>query len=295
MALNLEIVSSLEPMQAASGLALSAFSTLDEFRSELLRLIGASNPGRSVHVTLKPPVHPSLSIPLAFKTLVEVIQTYHAEQLAFKVHVEDEEAIDYLYKYLPIEDRPSKSVRYGSAHVTVMLGDIVSVPADAIVNASGGGLRLGGGVSGAIRDAAHVGLQQELHRLAAIRNLAPGDVVVTPSFGISSTRYIFHAATTSAKEEVVRLGIQNVLKECKARELSSVAFPALATGVGGLPVDVCARLFRDELAICLAGTDSTLKEVYLVLWTKGAFDAFVKVFDTVDQMRTGNKRSGGGD
>ena len=270
------------PMQDGCGLALSACSTLEEFRSALARAIEAASPGSPIHVSLMPPVHPSLSIPLAFKEIVDTIGTRHAEHLAVSVHVEDQEIVDYLHKYMPAAERPSRAYRLNSTQVVLMMGDITESPVDAIVNAANTELKLGGGVSGAIREAAGGELQNELNRLAASGSIAPGDVVVTPGYGIRSARYILHAATSLGTEEVVRRGIRNALCTCDAKGLRSVAFPALGAGSGGLPIGRCARLFQEELTAYLTDAGKHLDRVLLVLWTRNDFDVFLMVFDSVE-------------
>ena len=271
-----------EPMQDGHGLVLSDFSTLEEFRSGLAGAIEAARAGAAIHVSLMPPVHPNLSIPLAFKEIVDALRARHAEHLAFSVHLEDEEIIDYLHKYLPAAERPSHAYRLNSTQVVLMMGDITETPVDAIVNAANTELKLGGGVSGTIREAAGGELQYELPRLAASGPIAPGDVVVTQSYGIRSTRYILHAATSLGTEDVVRRGIRNALRTCDAKGLRSVAFPALGAGSGGLPIGRCARLFQEELTAYLTDAGKHLDRVLLVLWTRNDFDVFLMVFDSVE-------------
>lgn len=279
-------------MQEEGGLALSAVSTVDEFRSALVRLIESERRRSTIHVSLLPPVHPNLSIPLAFKEIVQAIRTCHAEHLAFSVHLEDEEIIDYLQKYMPAAERPSRTYPFDSTQVVLLMGDITDTSVDAIVNAANTELKLGGGVSGAIRDAAGSELQHELNRLSAPGAVAPGDVVVTQGYGIRSTRYILHAATSLGTDKVVRRGIRNVFRACDAKELRSVAFPALGAGSGGLPIDQCARLFRKELTEYLTAGGSRLDRVLLVLWTKSDFDAFAEVFDSPEHNDSGVQGSG---
>ena len=285
----MNITFSTEPMQDECGLALSSFSTLEEFRAALVRVIEAASAGLAIHVSLMPPVHPSLSIPLAFKEMVDTIRACRADHLSFSVYLDDEEIVDYLHKYLPAAERPSRAYRLNSTQVVLMMGDITETVADAIVNAANTELKLGGGVSGAIREAAGSELQYELNRLAASGLIAPGEVVVTQGYGIRSTRYIIHAATSLGTEEVVRRGIRNVLRTCDAKGLQSVAFPALGAGSGGLPIDHCARLFREELTAYLRAGGSHLDCIVLVLWTKSDFDAIVNVFNPSDQNPTGNE------
>lgn len=123
-------------------------------------------------------------------------------------------------------------------------GDILDVGCDAIVNAANSALMGGGGVDGAIHRAAGPELKE------ACRPLAPcptGEVRVTEGFGLAP-RLIFHTVGPvwrggdQGEAELLKACYTHCLNELVKRELTSIAFPAISTGVYGFPVNEAAGI-----------------------------------------------------
>lgn len=123
-------------------------------------------------------------------------------------------------------------------------GNILDLEVDAIVNAANSGLQGGGGVDGAIHRAAGPELKK------ACKPLAPcpaGEVRVTDGFGLSP-RLIFHTVGPfwlggwKKEDETLTRCYEACLAEARDRGLSSIAFPAISTGVYGFPHDQAARI-----------------------------------------------------
>jgi len=135
-------------------------------------------------------------------------------------------------------------VRRGAsvARIELWNGDICELEVDAIVNAANISLWMSTGVGGAIKRAG--GDQIEF---AAIRQ-APvelGAAIVTPG-GALAARYVIHAVSldrdrrTSAP--VIEAAVRSTFARARELGLSSLAFPALGTGVGGFPLEDAARI-----------------------------------------------------
>lgn len=123
-------------------------------------------------------------------------------------------------------------------------GDITAQPDfDAIVNAANAQLRPGGGVAGAIHRAAGPELDKECRALAPI---APGSAVITAAHRLPN-RYVIHClgpvyGVDEPSERLLADCYRNALALAESRQVQSIAFPALSTGVFGYPMEAAARV-----------------------------------------------------
>lgn len=126
--------------------------------------------------------------------------------------------------------------------------DISKVSADIIVNAANTTLEPGGGVSGAVFEAA--GYNQLKQACLAIGHCDVGQTVVTPAFSLSAN-YIFH--TVGPKWQGGNNGEQALLRQCYENALTlaihyhcdSIAFPLLSTGHHGFPTEQAFNIAND--------------------------------------------------
>ena len=153
--------------------------------------------------------------------------------------------------------------------------DISKVSADVIVNAANPTLAPGGGVSGALFEAA--GFHELSEACRAIGHCEVGQTVVTPAFSLSAN-YLFH--TVGPKWEGGNAGEQDLLRQCYESALmlaiqyncDSIAFPLISSGHFGFPTEqafiianeVCQQFLTDhELHIILVLFDEqTLTKIH---------------------------------
>lgn len=132
--------------------------------------------------------------------------------------------------------------RYGDLYLVSYTGDITHARTDAVVNAANSGLWMGAGVAGAIKRAGGAEIEREA---VAQGPIEPGEAVITTA-GNLPARHVIHAAgmgqdlRTSA--ELIERSTLSSLRLARDHNLSSIVFPAIGTGVGGFPLDQCARL-----------------------------------------------------
>ncbi len=132
----------------------------------------------------------------------------------------------------------------GGVTLEVVQGDISSQDdVEAIVNAANAELESGGGVAGAIHQAAGPGLAEEARQLAPIK---PGEAVITGGHDLPN-RYIVHALgpvydSDEPEAELLADCYRNSLSLAEEQGVSSVAFPAISTGVFGYPVEEAAEV-----------------------------------------------------
>ena len=154
-------------------------------------------------------------------------------------------------------------------------GDIAAEATDAIVNAANNAFWMGAGVAGAIKSRGGKAIEDEAMAQGPVE---PGECVVTGA-GRLPCRYVIHAAVmgqdlqTSA--DLIARATGNALAAAEARRLESVSFPAFGTGVGGFPLDECARLMIQAIRE-QAATVRSLKLVRLVLFGERAYRAFAQ-------------------
>jgi O-acetyl-ADP-ribose deacetylase len=127
----------------------------------------------------------------------------------------------------------------------VVEGDIAALAVDAIANAANDRLWMGAGVAGAIKSAGG----EEIEREAVAKGpIAIGDAVETGA-GRLPARWVIHAAVmgqdlrTSA--EAIASATRRTLEVADELGADSLALPAFGTGVGGFPLEECARLMVD--------------------------------------------------
>ena len=140
----------------------------------------------------------------------------------------------------------------GGVKVEAVQGDVTAQKdVEAIVNAANARLESGGGVAGAIHDAAGPGLAEEARPLAPI---GPGEAVVTSGHNLPN-RYVIHAlgpvyGQDHHEAELLADCYRNSLRIAEERGISSVAFPAISTGVFGYPkgeaAEVALRVVIEE-------------------------------------------------
>lgn len=171
--------------------------------------------------------------------------------------------------------------------IELLQGDITAQPGiDAIVNAANTELWLGSGVAGAISRRGGPQIEREA---VAQGPIGLGEAVRTTA-GNLPNKFVIHAAAMGYREEdrvvpkragsasseaIIREATMNCIRLAEEAGCKSIAFPALATGVGGFPVDECARVMI-EAAQDYAGRNSqaTIQLVRFVLFTSDDFNIF---------------------
>jgi len=156
-------------------------------------------------------------------------------------------------------------------------GDIAAQHTDAVVNAANNELWMGAGVAGAIK--AKGGSQIETDAMAQ-GPIAPGECVVT-SFGrLPMPRFVIHAAVMGqdlrTSSDFIERATRSTLQAAEKLGISSLAFPALGTGVGGFPVDECARVMIGAIRAHVTAA-SSLRLVRLVLFGLPAYRVVAEV------------------
>jgi O-acetyl-ADP-ribose deacetylase (regulator of RNase III) len=152
-------------------------------------------------------------------------------------------------------------------------GDLAAEKTDAIVNAANNAFWMGAGVAGAIKARGGTEIEREA---VAQGPVEPGECVVT-SGGRLAARYVIHAAVMGQDLRTSAAFIEqatiNALRAADDHQLDSIAFPAFGTGVGGFPLDACAKIMIDAVR-AFAPSAESVRLVRFVLFGPRAYTAF---------------------
>ena len=182
---------------------------------------------------------------------------------------------------------------YLSGRVRVLVGDITRERADAIVNAANSSLLGGRGVDGAIHRAGGPAILEECRELRRTRypeGLPTGEAVATTA-GLLPARYVIHTVGPVWGEHggrepgLLAACYRNSLALAAGRALSSVAFPAVSTGVYGYPKPEAAavasaainKFLSESVVGGVGGSDgATVAEVRLVFFSPEDAEIFIR-------------------
>lgn len=166
--------------------------------------------------------------------------------------------------------------------IAVIQGDITRVEADAIVNAANPALLGGGGVDGAIHARGGPEIMRELDLVRPQRGrLNPGEAAATTA-GKLPARFVFHTAgpvyRDGAHGEPAHLAAcyRTCLDMAIERQLKTLSFPAISTGVFGYPKTQAAEIAIREVVNRLAADPGTLETVYFVQFSSEDYTIYLE-------------------
>jgi O-acetyl-ADP-ribose deacetylase (regulator of RNase III) len=146
----------------------------------------------------------------------------------------------------------------------IVLGDITRVHVDAIVNAANERLLGGGGVDGAIHAAAGPELLGACRAISEVRpgvRCPTGEARITEGFRLAA-RFVIHTVGpvwhggSEREEELLAACYRNSLALAAAHGLTSIAFPAISTGVYGFPLELASSIAARECRAFLVAEPS---------------------------------------
>ena len=166
--------------------------------------------------------------------------------------------------------------------ISVKQGDITTMTTDAIVNAANSSLLGGGGVDGAIH---RKGGPQILEECKVIRNkqggCATGEAVIT-SGGLLPAKFVIHTVGpvwhggNSNEKQLLANAYKNSLKIAEEKNLSSVAFPNISTGVYGFPKQMAAEIAISSVKEFMKNAGS-VKEVIFVCYDEENYEIYQRL------------------
>ncbi|HTB98638.1 MAG TPA: O-acetyl-ADP-ribose deacetylase [Terracidiphilus sp.] len=163
------------------------------------------------------------------------------------------------------------------AQLIAVQGDITELAVDAIVNAANESLLGGGGVDGAIHRAAGPELLEACRKL---RGCETGDAKATPGFRLRA-KWIFHAVGPvwhgggRGEDEMLGSCYRRCMELAGERNVQTIAFPAISTGVYRFPAQRAAEIAVRTVRDCVQGTD--VEEVRFVCFNAETLSIYEKL------------------
>ena len=174
-------------------------------------------------------------------------------------------------------------VKIGKTTFVVERGDITDAEVDAVINAANSELWMGAGVAGAMKRKGGVVIEEEALRQGPIE---VGEAVLTVAGNLPAT-HVIHAATMGkdlkTDPEKIAAATRSTLALAEKHKLESIAFPALGSGVGGVPPAQCAEAMIPTVVQHLSRGNSSLVKILFVLYQDEAYTAFT---DTLKRLST---------
>ena len=165
--------------------------------------------------------------------------------------------------------------------INICKGNLVQEQVDAIVNAANENLKHNGGLAKAILDTGGLTIQSESDEYTRIHGKVKPGAAVCLGSGNLQCKKVIHAVGPQwnggqhNEEQLLYFSIFRSLEAAGKEALTSIAFPAISTGIFGVPVSICARsslkAVRDYFQ---TSPNTTIQNVKFVLFTQDAIDAF---------------------
>ncbi len=174
-------------------------------------------------------------------------------------------------------------IELGEGRLLVITGpaDITRAQVDAIVNAANSSLMGGGGVDGAIHAAGGPEIKEHCRRIVAQQGPLPQGQAVATTAGRLPARYVIHTVGPSwaggHRNEAEKLASchRESIRVADELQLTSIAFPAISTGIFGYPIELAAPIALSSAREALNAA-RYLREVRFVLYDSSARECFVR-------------------
>ena len=164
-------------------------------------------------------------------------------------------------------------------------GDITKIEVDAIVNAANESLLGGGGVDGAIHNAAGPDLVKECSTLGGCKT---GEAKITKGYRLPA-KHVIH--TVGPKYwQYKEMQAQGLLMNCylnslnlaKDNNLHSIAFPGISTGIFGYPKQAAAKVATSVVSNWLKEHEDYDLEVVFVAFDDETYQIYLELLEDLN-------------
>ena len=173
----------------------------------------------------------------------------------------------------------------------LVVGDITRILADAIVNAANSRLAGGGGVDGAIHRAGGPAIMRELDVIRARQGGCPTGGAVATTAGDLPARYVFHAVGPifqggkHGEASLLASCYRTCLALAEERQVGTLSFPSISTGVYGYPIQEAAPIALGEVSGHLSRPGTRVREVVFVLFAQSDYDVYRQALEAAGEAK----------
>ena len=172
---------------------------------------------------------------------------------------------------------------YLGGRVVVKFGDITQEETDAIVNAANSTLMGGGGVDGAIHEAAGESLLYECKKIrqSDYPNGLPTGAAVITAAGDLPVKFVIHTVgpiygSNGGKDaQMLSDCYVNCLRLATENDIGTISFPSISTGAFAYPKEEAAQVSSQAIEDFLSH-NTALKQVYLVFYSQNDARKFIE-------------------
>src|SRR2546428_6995768 len=167
-------------------------------------------------------------------------------------------------------------LRIGQSSIAIERGDIADWEVDAIINAANSTLAMGSGVAGAIKRKGGVIIEEEALQQGPVE---VGEAVLTTGGNLAATHVIHGAVMGSDLKtdgETIAKTTRSILTLAEKHRITSIALPALGTGVGHIPPPISADAMLKVVFHHLQPLPSYLPRRVSVLYPTDAYPALTE-------------------
>ena len=167
-------------------------------------------------------------------------------------------------------------------NIFIVKGDITSFDTEAIVNAANTSLLGGGGVDGAIHKAAGPDLLKEC---ISLNGCESGKAKITKAYNLKA-RYIIHTPGpvykngNSGESSILESSYKSCMTLAKENKISSIAFPAISTGVYSYPKEEACNIALKTI-LAFVDREKYFPTIYFVLYDDENFSIYKNEFKKV--------------
>lgn len=173
--------------------------------------------------------------------------------------------------------------------IQIVRGDITTEEVDAIVNAANEHLQHGGGVAWAISKKGGPTIQKESDAWIREHGLVTHSQPAWTSGGQLPAKYVIHAVgpvwgdlqsmgTSGDEDSKLANAITGSLRVADELKCSSIAMPAISTGIFGFPKDRAAEIMFSTIEAYFDNNRSDIRVIKLVLFDQPTIDVFLETW-----------------